>query len=295
MTATGQTIRHLRSAQGISLRELARLIGVSPATLSAIETGGTGLSVSRLQAIATALDTSAAALLAAQPAAEPGTAQEPAAPEKPAAAPGDGAGPGAGAAWRHYPPLDIDPVMAAAIAGFVETGYHGATMRSLAQRAGMSVPGVYHHYRSKQDLLVAVLDLTMADLLERTRAARDEGRTPTERIALIVESLALFHMHRRELAFIGASEMRSLEPANRLRIAALRNDVQHLLDHEIAQAVAEGSLTTASPRVGARAIATMCTSLPQWFNADGPVSAEEIAADYAEFALGLLGHRPDTG
>lgn len=289
MAATGQAIRDLRSTRGISLRELARRVGVSPATLSAIETGGTGLSVDRLQAIAAALGTSAAALLAAREAAVASGA----APDS-ASAPRDGSRPGPRAAWRHYPPLDIDPVMGAAIAGFVETGYHGATMRSLAQRAGMSVPGVYHHYRSKQDLLVAVLDLTMADLLERTRAARDEGRTPIERIALIVESLALFHMHRRELAFIGASEMRSLEPANRRRIAALRNDVQHLLDDEIAQAVAEGSLTTANPRVGARAIATMCTSLPQWFNADGPVGAEEIAADYAEFALGLLGHRPAT-
>ena len=67
MAATGQAIRDLRSTRGISLRELARRVGVSPATLSAIETGGTGLSVDRLQAIAAALGTSAAALLAKNP------------------------------------------------------------------------------------------------------------------------------------------------------------------------------------------------------------------------------------
>ncbi|MFD4183721.1 TetR/AcrR family transcriptional regulator, partial [Rhodococcus sp. NPDC058514] len=140
--------------------------------------------------------------------------------------------PGAGGArgeWRAFPALRIDPVLAAAIDSFVETGYHGATMRSLAGRAGMSVPGVYHHYRDKQELLVRALDLTMDELHWRVRAARDEGATAIARVALIVEALALFHTHRRELAFIGASEMRSLEPANRARISASRNQVQYLL------------------------------------------------------------------
>jgi hypothetical protein len=34
----------------------------------------------------------------------------------------------------------------------------------------------------------------------------------------------------------------------------------------------------------------MCTSLPQWFHLGGPTSPEQIAAEYARFALGLLAH-----
>jgi AcrR family transcriptional regulator len=37
------------------------------------------------------------------------------------------------------------------------------------------VPGIYHHWPTKQHLLVALLDRTMEDLLERARAARAEG------------------------------------------------------------------------------------------------------------------------
>jgi AcrR family transcriptional regulator len=177
-------------------------------------------------------------------------------------------------------------------------------MRSIAHHAGMSVPGVYHHYHSKQELLVIILDLAMAELLWRSQAARSGGQTPVHRVALIVEALALFHRvalivealalfhtHRRELAFIGANEMRSLEPASRRRIVGLRNDLQHMLDDEIAQAIAEGTLTTPHPRDAARAIATMCTSLPQWSRPDGPSAPEQIATGYAQFALGLLGHQ----
>ncbi|MGW6403593.1 helix-turn-helix domain-containing protein [Streptomyces sp. NPDC055134] len=45
----GQAIRDVRSLSGVSLRELSRRIGVSAATVSAIETGRTQVSVSRLQ------------------------------------------------------------------------------------------------------------------------------------------------------------------------------------------------------------------------------------------------------
>lgn len=270
----------------MSLRELAQRIGVSPATLSAIETGKTGLAVSRLHDIATALHTTPDRLLAAGRAvsehAEPPDAASTWAEQ------------GTSTDWRVFEPLRVDPVLAAAITAFVRTGYHGATMRSIARLARMSVPGVYHHYHSKQELLVNTLDLTMADLIWRMRAADREADTGggggVERVRLMVQALALFHTHRRELASIGATEMRGLEPANRRRIAGLRNDVQHLLDAAIDHAIADGALHTASPRHAGRAIATMCTSLAQWFRANGPDSPERIATEYARFALGLLGH-----
>ena len=132
-------------------------------------------------------------------------------------------------------------MLAGAIKAFVATGYHGASMRSIAQFANMSVPGVYHHYPSKQDLLVKILDITMMDLLWRLQRARDDGNNPIERVALVVEALALFHTRRSDLSFIGASEMRSLEPHHYRRIARLRNDVQDLLDTEIAAAITAGA------------------------------------------------------
>ncbi|MFF0815696.1 TetR family transcriptional regulator [Rhodococcus sp. NPDC003318] len=279
---TAAAIRAARIDRGMSLRDLARRIGVSPATLSAVENGRTGVNVDRLREIADVLDTTVARLVGEQSRESPGPTPRTPVPEPPTAAP-------EGAEWRTFPPLTIDPVLAAAIDAFVETGYHGATMRTLARRAGMSVPGVYHHYRDKQALLVRALDLTMSELHWRVRAARDEGATAAARVALIVEALALYHTHRRALAFIGASEMRSIEEPDRSRITESRNQIQYLLDEQIDAAVRDGTLRTAHPRDAGRAIATMCTSLPQWFRAQGPSSPEQIAAEYAEFALDLLG------
>jgi len=255
---------------------------VSPATVSAIENDKTGISVTRLQDCARALGVTPAEILADT---------VPAPTINPAPAGADAREP-AHRDWRTFPPLTLDSVLSAAIDAFVETGYHGSTMRDLAARAGMSVPGIYHHYPDKQTLLVAILDLTMTELHWRVNDARHDAETGLQEVRLVVEALALFHTHRRKLAFIGASEMRSLTPANRHRIAGSRNQLQHILDGAISRASTDGGVegtgNARDHRIAGRAIATMCTSLPQWLNAAGPTTPEETARTYADFAVSLL-------
>ncbi|MEU2031090.1 TetR family transcriptional regulator [Nocardia amamiensis] len=281
-TGAGHLVRRARTAAGVSLRELARKIDVSAGTLSAIENGKTPLTVDRLDRIAAELGVSTVDILSARL-----TAAADATDLSPARSAGDGQ------TWRSFEPLVFDPVLGAAIAAFMQTGYHGATMRSIAANAGMSVAGVYHYYRSKQDLLVAIFDLGMSELHWRIPAARDDGVTVVERFANMVEALALFHTHRADLAFIGASEMRSFDEPNRSRIAALRTDVQRMIDDQVAAGIRAGEFTTPHPREAARAVATMCTSLPQWFRPGGPITRHQIAVEYAKFAVDIMrGHTP---
>ncbi len=272
--APGRRIREARMRRGWSTRELARRMGVSAATISAIENGRTGVSVARLTAFAEELGEPVSALLR--------TVEAPPAPPAPP-----------GARWREFAPLDVDPVLAAAISSFVETGYHGATMRAIAEKAGISIPGIYHHYSGKQALLVRIFDLIMDELDWRLAAALQTAREPLDRLARLVEALALFHTLRADLAFIGASEMRSILPPERRRIAARRSGVQQLIDTEIAHALECGQASTPMPLETGRAIATMCTSLPQWFDVDGPTGPQAISLQYADLALRMIGaHRP---
>jgi AcrR family transcriptional regulator/transcriptional regulator with XRE-family HTH domain len=299
----GDTIRQLRHGRGISLRRLAEQLSVSPATLSAIENGHTGVSAVRVARIAELLDvpverifttttTTATAAGGSVPTARDRSATE--AADAAGRRPGQdvrtsaGVFPGVGD-WRQYGPLVLDPALAAALSAFVDYGYHGSTMRTIAGRAGLSVSGLYHYYESKYEMLVALLDLTMQDLDARMRAARSEGADPVARVALLVECLALFHSHRRETAFLGASEMRSLQPEERARLAAIRRDQQQMLDDEVAAAVAAGQLRARAPKDAARAVVTMCTAIVQWYRPDGPTSPEELALRYVDFALDLLG------
>ncbi|MCW2667334.1 MAG: hypothetical protein JWN57_2296, partial [Frankiales bacterium] len=66
--AIGRRVKELRLARGMTLRQLAGLLDVSPATLSAIENGHTGISSVRLAQAAAVLDAPVEDLFSAEPA-----------------------------------------------------------------------------------------------------------------------------------------------------------------------------------------------------------------------------------
>ena len=300
-TALGRTVRELRAARGLTVRDVADLLQVSPATVSAIENGRTGMSAQRIARLAEELGVPVGRMFAASD--DDRAADDRARTAGPAgsaplgaadrARTGRSTGRPGPTDWRRYPPLQLDAALRGALSAFVEFGYHGASMRTIAERAELSVPGLYHYYASKQEMLAALLDLTMTDLRERSLAAREQGRDCVERFALLVECLALYHTHRRELGFVGASEMRSLAPEAYRRVAAVRREQQRLVDDEVAEAVLAGAFATTRPQEAARAVVTLCTALPQWFRETGPSSPEQIAAQYVEFAFDLVRCRAD--
>lgn len=79
-------------------------------------------------------------------------------------------------------------ILEAAIAVFGEVGYRGATLREIAARAGISHPGLLHHFPTKQALLLAVL--TQRDEADSALVA-PAGSTGTEQLHRIVELVAV--------------------------------------------------------------------------------------------------------
>jgi TetR/AcrR family transcriptional regulator len=58
-----------------------------------------------------------------------------------------------------------DKILEAALATFAEFGFHGATMRDMAQRAGVSQGLLHHHFGGKEALWNLVGDRLSADFL----------------------------------------------------------------------------------------------------------------------------------
>lgn len=263
----GRRVRAARNSAGLTLEQVSTRIGVSPATLSLIERDKVSITVDRLTDIAAALDIELDALVSGS------------------AVP---AGGGSRADSRHDDTLP--KVLEAAITCFNRWGYHGTSMRQIAQEAGVSVAGVYHYYESKQQMLVAILDTTMSNLIEGVEGVRAKvaDRPPEERFSAVVEALAYYHATARSKAFIGASEMRSVEEPHRTRITELRRSVQHVIDEEAAAGVESGVFSVPDLKIASRVVANMCTSLAQWYDPSGPVSPGTAAADVADYAVAIM-------
>ncbi len=273
VTDSGAAVRELRKQAGVTLRGLAAGIGVSVGTMSAIENGKVGLTVDRLRQIAQCLDVPVARFLESPP------------PEKVEADtdPTD---------WRVFAPLTLDPVLESAIDVFEELGYHGATMRLIAAGADISVAGIYHHYPSKQHLLVALVNIAHADLARRLDAAGD-GVDAVTAFANMVEALTLFHVERRALALVLAAELRRLEEPNRTHLQASMAQIEGRLLDTARRAAELGAFRSGDLSVATKAIVTMCLAVPTWTDDSDAAQGRRIAREYAELALAMVGHRAD--
>jgi len=196
----------------------------------------------------------------------------------------------ADANWREYGPFESPRILDAALQAFHEHGYHGTTTRDLARRAGLSVPGVYHYYPSKQDILVDLMMVVIDELLTRSRQAlQSASHDARSQFDALVESLLRFHMYRRTGAMVSTAELRSLEPGNRERYVAKRDEQQRMLDRVILEGVRNGEFSTPYPEHASRAIVSLCVGVASWYRPDGTLPVEALLDRYLTIARSIVG------
>ncbi len=197
--------------------------------------------------------------------------------------------------WRDYRELDFSRILDAALQAFFEHGYHGTTTRDLARRSGLSVPGVYHYYASKQDILFDLMNVIIDELLTRSKQAlAGTPEDPRSQFDALVESLLRFHMHRRIGATVSTAELRSLEPGNRERYVAKRDEQQRMLDRVILDGVRDGKFATPYPKDASRAIASLCVGVASWYRPDGTLPVDALLDRYLTIARSIVGISDET-
>lgn len=191
--------------------------------------------------------------------------------------------------WLAYDSSGLDVVLESALSVIAAKGYGAARVRDIADGAGLSVAGLYHHYSSKQQILATLLTRVLDDLRRRCEAAYGSVTDPCDRFDAVAECLLRFHMVRRREAFVASSELRSLDAAHRLAVVALRDQIQALLTSTVVAGCSEGVFATPHPADAARAIATVCVGVASWYSEDGPLSPEQITRRQLRLLHALLG------
>jgi AcrR family transcriptional regulator len=178
-----------------------------------------------------------------------------------------------------------DRILQAATALFCERGYHGTSVRALTSVLRMEAPSLYYHFPSKQQILFAILDRTLDDLLAGLQAAVAAAEGPEKRLRAAVSFHVLFHTRRRQEAFVSHSELRSLTPPNLRRVVARRNEYERVFRDLLTAGVRKGVFRVPDVKLAAMAILTMCTGVALWFSDDGRLAPEAIADRYVAMIL----------
>jgi AcrR family transcriptional regulator len=200
---------------------------------------------------------------------------------------------GAGRTSARRGPETRDAIERAAIELFARLGYHATSMRAIASAAGVQPAAIYHWYASKEAILVRLQDDFMERLTERVMAAIALHRRPAMRLAAAVREHVVFHgIHRRE-AFVTDSEIRALSEGPRRALIRKRDAYQEILGEMIREGIRDGSLRASDARVANYAILLQCTGVALWFDPDGPLTLEQVAAHHVELVLGSLQAPPE--
>jgi AcrR family transcriptional regulator len=191
--------------------------------------------------------------------------------------------------WRSYPKdPGLSQVLAASLQVFHEYGYHGTTVRMIATQASMSVPGLYYHFASKQEILVALLKQSNEDLMSRAQAALAEaGDSPRDRFSALVENIILYMAHRRHLAHL-AREIKFLEEPYRRAHIARRDELEQMMRREVMAAQKQGQFLVEDAKEVTRAVWVLCRSVADWYVAKGAKTPAEIARTYVDFCHALV-------
>jgi AcrR family transcriptional regulator len=177
----------------------------------------------------------------------------------------------------------------AALDAFYEKGYHGATIREIAGRAGIGVSTLFHHYPSKAAMLERLLSRAVVETRMDLEVAIEGLEDPCDRLAAGVRAMVISHCERLALSFLAQSEYRRLVEPAREPIRQRRRRLQGVFDEIVEAGIEAGEMHCDNPRVVARAIVSLTTAVAHWFQPGGELGVEDVAQTYVAMALRMVG------
>ena len=106
---------------------------------------------------------------------------------------------------------------------FRERGFEGTSVRDIAAATGLQSGSWVYHFKTKQDILAAVMEEGLRDSLLRIEAIGGEQLAPRERFhALVRTHLETILSPGQDFIPVLLYDWRSLAPAARPRVVALQ-------------------------------------------------------------------------
>ena len=181
-------------------------------------------------------------------------------------------------------------VVAAATAVFGEKGYERATVREIADRAGLGISTLYFHVKSKEELYLATVGPVLETGTEWIEEIARSDLPPLEKArAAIIRTVELYDLHPAIgiylSEFFPVADRVYPELTDRAK-RAMTAIVAEVLDDQEAPADFD-------PKLIAYAIMGMASWMHRWYQPGGERTARELGELYADFLLHGLRARAD--
>lgn len=191
---------------------------------------------------------------------------------------------------RGRPGYDRAEVLRAAVAQFNAQGYEATSVSELTSSLGLTKSALYHHFRSKEEILEVALETALSGLEGVLSDAEEAGGTASDRLTAVI--LGAVEVLVAELPSV--TLLLRLRGNSQVELAALerRRSFDHRVTALVRAAQEDGALRDdVDAAVATRLIFGMINSLTEWYRPEGRVDAGLVAQDVLMVALEGLRRR----
>lgn len=181
---------------------------------------------------------------------------------------------------RHQEILDV------AVAVFAAKGFASATVRDIADAAGILSGSLYHHFRSKTDILSQIMEDFLTRLVERISTIEKESSSPRECMdRFILDAFATIQAEPLAVTLYQNEAPAMAERPGFEFLASGRVQIEEMWMRVLAQGVRDGYFRPdLDERLTYRFIRDGMWSVVHWYRPGGHYDIDMIAEQY----LGVL-------
>ncbi|GAA4491147.1 TetR/AcrR family transcriptional regulator [Actinoallomurus oryzae] len=176
----------------------------------------------------------------------------------------------------------------AALELFSRKGFDATGIREIGAHAGVSTSMLYHYLSSKDE---ALSDLVLEGLSRHGQALQDACGIvdrPEERLAALIGVQVIIPIKHPQMGQLLQQELHARDWSDHPSISRQRARTNRLWTDVLARGQAEGVFTFGSASLARIALMRSTTLVTQWYQADGALGLETVAAQFADLALGTV-------
>ena len=171
-------------------------------------------------------------------------------------------------------------ILDAAVAEFVEKGYENTSVESIARRAGLTKGGLYHHFGSKDEILMKA-NARFSEPIEKIAREAFADKSPSHGLKRYISSyLSWWSEHERELTFIFLSLTKAVSDSKLRGIyEGYDEEVAGFLAELYRAGIRKGEFTDFDPRPVSRALYAALDGILCYIILSPDLTAEKAASD----------------
>ena len=199
---------------------------------------------------------------------------------------------GSGSRGGSYAPEETRKgLMESALELFDQNGYHATSVDAIVVAAGMTKGAFYHHFESKEDVLLQIQEEYIDNRLQNCQGILEMTDDPLERLRMLISEAMIGIDQFRPQVAIFFQERRFLRGDRFASIKEKRDAVDSIYESVVRAGIQSGVIDARfHPRIASFGILGMCAWAFNWYRSSGALSVETIADELS--AMVLLGLAP---